>query len=89
MIQRAEQVVDREAAHPLHHQERQRRVLKMRQELLEQHECDHPGRFERIFGGRRSTFRCEMCPDMHRKYILGCRRCHMEVCEDCRRNHSR
>jgi hypothetical protein len=27
-----------------------------------------------------------MCDDEHRKYILQCRGCYINVCEDCRRN---
>lgn len=46
-------VVDREAVHPLPRQERQRRIVQIREELRDNHECEHPGRFERIFGGGR------------------------------------
>ncbi|KAM5429021.1 hypothetical protein McanCB56680_004507 [Microsporum canis] len=46
----------------------------MREELLENHECDHPGRFQRIDEGPgRRGFACEMCGDRHWKYILQCR----------------
>lgn len=81
IIDRAEEVVDREAEVPLRPQERQRRVNIVRQELLDTDECIHPGKFERIFGGSRRGFRCEMCDNRHRKYILQCRRCHLRVCE--------
>ena len=89
LVVRAEEVVDREAVHPLPRQERQRRVVQMREELRENHECEHPGRFERVFNGGRHGFECEMCEARHRKYILQCRRCHVRVCEDCRRNRVR
>lgn len=89
LLRRAEQVVDREAIRPLPQIERQRRVLEVRQELLERHECNHSGRFERITGGGRRGFDCEMCSGRHWKYILRCRRCHMHVCEDCRRHRVR
>ncbi|KAE8334601.1 hypothetical protein BDV24DRAFT_156732 [Aspergillus arachidicola] len=82
----AEEVVDREATHPLAPQERQLRIEQMRDDLRENHECEHPGRFERLFDGGRRGFECEMCGDRHRKYILQCRRCHIRVCEDCRRH---
>ena len=91
LLRRAEVVVDREANHPLPPQERQQLVQNMRQELLERHECDHPGRFERVERGRgnRTKFECEMCADQHRTYILRCRRCHIQVCEACRRHRIR
>ncbi|KAH8434458.1 BRcat and Rcat domain-containing protein [Aspergillus melleus] len=84
--ERAQEVVDREANQVLRPHDRQLRVARMQQELREVHECEHPGRFERIFGSGRRRFECEMCGSCHRKYILQCRRCHLRVCEDCRRN---
>lgn len=86
LVNRAEEIVDREAHQPLAHQERNRRVLAMREELLGTHECEHPGRFERIFNAPRRGFRCDMCDHRHWKYIFQCRRCHLRACEDCRRN---
>lgn len=41
---------------PLLRQERQRRVVEMQEELRENHECEHPGRFERVFGGAKRGF---------------------------------
>ncbi|KAM5490265.1 hypothetical protein McaMca56_008073 [Microsporum canis] len=74
LLNQAEEVVDREAVQPIPHRERQRRVGRMREELLENHECDHPGRFQRIDEGPgRRGFACEMCGDRHWKYILQCR----------------
>jgi hypothetical protein len=44
LLLRAEQVVDREADHPMAAPERYRRVVEIRQELQENHECNHSGR---------------------------------------------
>ncbi|KAL4806770.1 hypothetical protein BDV18DRAFT_159940 [Aspergillus unguis] len=86
LVERAQEVVDREANHGLPPADRELRVARMREDLRDHHECEHPGRFERIFGSGRTRFECEICGDQHRKYILECRRCHMRACEDCRRN---
>lgn len=86
MIERAEEVVDRDAEMILPRQERNRRVQLVHAELERNHECEHPGRFERLFGEGRRRFRCEMCDARHRNYILRCRHCFVHVCEDCRRN---
>ncbi|KAL2816425.1 hypothetical protein BDW59DRAFT_177361 [Aspergillus cavernicola] len=86
LVERAQEVVDREAIQPLPPADRQLRVEQMLEDLRENHECEHPGRFERVFGTSRGHFECEICGDRHRKYILACRRCHVQVCEDCRRN---
>ncbi|RAK97440.1 E3 ubiquitin-protein ligase [Aspergillus ibericus CBS 121593] len=86
LVVRAEEVVDREAVEPLAPRVRQLRIEQMQEDLRGNHECEHPGKFERIFGTGRRRFQCEICDDRHRKYILQCRRCHIRVCEDCRRN---
>ncbi|KAF2683499.1 hypothetical protein K458DRAFT_453098 [Lentithecium fluviatile CBS 122367] len=85
---RAEEVVDLDAPVDMPHAERQRRVWEVQRDLLEHDDCEHPGRFRRVFGGerRRRAMRCELCSDRHWKYILQCRHCHINVCEDCRRN---
>ncbi|PYI05378.1 hypothetical protein BO78DRAFT_408205 [Aspergillus sclerotiicarbonarius CBS 121057] len=85
LVARAEELVDREAVEPLAPQVRQRRVEQMREDLRENHECEHPGKFERILHGGRRGFECEICGTRHWKYILQCRRCHVQVCEECRR----
>jgi hypothetical protein len=84
--QRAEEIVDRDAGPNVLPDERLRRIREVRDELQENHECEHSRRFERIFGPSRRGFRCEMCDARHWKYILQCRRCYVNVCEDCRRN---
>ncbi|KAL5458815.1 hypothetical protein PMIN06_003134 [Paraphaeosphaeria minitans] len=88
--ERAEEVVDRDAGEVLPPVERQRRVARVRNELEQNHECEHPGRFQKLwrhdgYGGRRG-FQCEMCYDRHWKYILQCRHCFVNVCEECRRH---
>jgi hypothetical protein len=30
--------------------------------------------------------RCKVCDARHWNYILRCRRCHIQACEDCRRH---
>ncbi|PGH23584.1 hypothetical protein AJ80_02364 [Polytolypa hystricis UAMH7299] len=84
LVNRAEEIVDREAERDLGGREREHRVQQMQDELRENHECEHPGRFQMIRGGRKSRFECEMCGGRHRNFILQCRRCHLEVCQDCR-----
>lgn len=86
MLERAEEIVDRDARIDLPVQERQRRVFQVQQDLMENHECEHPGRFKRIEGGGRRGFRCEMCGDRHWKFILQCRRCPIQLCHECRCN---
>jgi len=87
LIARAGEVVDREALRPLAPQERQLRVVAMRQELLDQHECNHPGKFQTVTGASGAKLaRCEFCNARHRNYLLRCRRCHVQVCQDCRNN---
>ncbi|KAF2108382.1 hypothetical protein BDV96DRAFT_504588 [Lophiotrema nucula] len=86
MLERAEEVVDRDNPFGLPQAERQRRIQQVRADLDDNHDCEHPGRFQRIFNGGRRGFQCEMCDTRHWKYILRCRRCHIDVCEDCRRN---
>lgn len=87
ILERAEEVVDLNAPFDLPRAERQRRVQAVQRDLLEHDECEHPGRFQRIFhDGRRKGLRCELCSNRHWKYILQCRHCHINVCEDCRRN---
>ncbi|RAL06902.1 uncharacterized protein BO97DRAFT_447229 [Aspergillus homomorphus CBS 101889] len=86
LVARAEEVVDREAVAPLPRPERHLRVVQMQEHLRRNHECEHSRRFERIEGGGRRGFECEVCQTRHKKYILQCRRCHLRVCEHCRRN---
>ncbi|KAF1848192.1 uncharacterized protein K460DRAFT_427193 [Cucurbitaria berberidis CBS 394.84] len=86
LIRRARQVVDRAAPQYLPPAERQRRVAEVQEQLRDTDDCEHRGRrkFERIIGGRRTRFQCEMCNEVHRNFILRCRRCQLDVCMDCR-----
>ncbi|KAF2649530.1 hypothetical protein K491DRAFT_734525 [Lophiostoma macrostomum CBS 122681] len=86
LVHRAEEVVDRAAANVrLQPAERQRRVHQMQEELRDTDECEHRGRkkFTMINYGR---FQCEMCGTRHRKFILRCKRCQLDLCADCRRH---
>ncbi|KAK4210437.1 hypothetical protein QBC37DRAFT_475004 [Rhypophila decipiens] len=83
LVARANEIVDRNPeARVLPVPQRQQLVQAARQNLLDRHECDHPGRFRRL-GGRHT---CEMCGGSHKKYILECRRCGVLACQFCR-NH--
>jgi len=87
--ERAVEVVNRDAPLNLELIERHRRIQNVREDLwnVSQEECGHPGRFRRITEFRpRRGFLCELCDERKWKYILQCRRCHLNVCEDCRRN---
>ncbi|KAF2796595.1 hypothetical protein K505DRAFT_400921 [Melanomma pulvis-pyrius CBS 109.77] len=88
LLERAEQVVDRAAPRNIQPAERQRRIEVVQEQLRDTDECEHRGRrkFEMIHGGRRTRFQCEMCNSSHRLFILRCRRCHLDVCMDCRLN---
>ncbi|KAH7350310.1 hypothetical protein BKA66DRAFT_504186 [Pyrenochaeta sp. MPI-SDFR-AT-0127] len=84
--ERAEEIVQRDAAH-LAPAERRQRVHEVFNELQENHECVHSRRFQRITDGApRRGFRCEFCDARHHKYILQCRHCYVNVCESCRRH---
>ncbi|KAF2454801.1 hypothetical protein BDY21DRAFT_387278 [Lineolata rhizophorae] len=89
LYERAEEVVDRDFGLELRPRDRQNRIQQVQEDLRQNHECEHPGRFQRIINGGRRAFRCEMCEARHWKYILQCRRCHVQVCQDCRRNRVR
>ncbi|EME79959.1 uncharacterized protein MYCFIDRAFT_56529 [Pseudocercospora fijiensis CIRAD86] len=84
--ERAEEVVDRDAEPDLPVAVRNLRVRHVQAQLRERHDCEHPGRFQRIFGAPRRGFQCEVCDARHWKYILQCRHCYLNACEDCRRH---
>lgn len=83
---RANEVVEREAAIPLVGRALERRFYQVREELQNNHECGHSRHFERIFNSSRRGLRCDLCDARHWKYILRCRYCHLDVCEECRKN---
>ena len=86
--ERAEEIVERDAPPDLLPHQRRQLVGEVFAELQNQHECEHSRRFQRIdFGKQRRGFRCEMCDARHHRYILQCRLCYVNVCEECRRNH--
>ncbi|RAH55205.1 hypothetical protein BO85DRAFT_470556 [Aspergillus piperis CBS 112811] len=86
LLARAAEVVDRQAPAPLAPPIRDILVQRMRANLMENHECEHRGRFRRLEGSGWGVFECEICGARHRKYILECRQCQIVVCENCRRN---
>ncbi|KAH6620583.1 hypothetical protein C7974DRAFT_364271 [Boeremia exigua] len=85
ILERAEEIVERDAPIGIPQRERRERVQQVRAELELNHECEHPGKFQRIYECGRRGFRCEMCDVRHWKYMLQCRHCFINVCEDCRR----
>ncbi|PVH96146.1 hypothetical protein DM02DRAFT_688579 [Periconia macrospinosa] len=86
LLERAEEIVDRDAYLVLDHDERQLRIQHMVADLQQNHECDHSRRFRRVEGSPGRGYRCEMCNARHWQFILECRRCHLRVCQDCRCN---
>ncbi|KAF2134354.1 ariadne RING finger [Dothidotthia symphoricarpi CBS 119687] len=84
--ERAEEVVDRDAPRYLPPAERRARVDQVFADLQENHECTHSRRFQRLTNAPRRGYRCELCDAQHYKYILQCRQCYVNVCEECRRN---
>lgn len=96
LLDRAEQVVDRRRlaapalllpqAARLAPQDRQRQVNEARDNIRQNHNCQHVGRFQRVNGGAGYNFQCEFCQKRCSKYILECRQCRIAVCEQCRRN---
>lgn len=83
---RAEEIVDRQGLPYMAPVERQRRIVQIQDQLRDTDECEHRGKrkFERVTGGNRARFQCEMCNTRHRQFILRCRRCQLDVCMDCR-----
>ncbi|KAF1977027.1 hypothetical protein BU23DRAFT_662342 [Bimuria novae-zelandiae CBS 107.79] len=86
MLERAEEIVDRDAVVDLPIVERRRRVQQVQQQIMQNHECEHTGRFRRVEGGGRRGFRCEMCGNRHWRFILQCRHCPIQLCHECRCN---
>ncbi|KAF1916403.1 ariadne RING finger [Ampelomyces quisqualis] len=85
--ERAEEIVERDAPQGMLAHERRDRLDQVFAQLQDAHECEHSRRFQRVFDSKpRRGFRCELCDARHHKYILQCRRCYVNVCEDCRRN---
>jgi hypothetical protein len=86
MEERAVEVVDRDADGPMAPARRARMIHQVREQLMERHECTHSRHFERLTTYRRRGYRCEICDTRHWKYILQCRHCFVNVCEECRRH---
>ncbi|KAK6353946.1 hypothetical protein TWF730_008366 [Orbilia blumenaviensis] len=77
--------VDDAAVEPLAPAVRVNRIIEVQEQIRRNHACEHPGRFERRTDWKRSGHRCELCNARHWKYILACRHCGVQVCEECRR----
>ncbi|KAF2663814.1 hypothetical protein BT63DRAFT_444285 [Microthyrium microscopicum] len=94
LVARANVIVNREPAgrRRMAPAERAQRMGVVRQELIERHQCTHPRRLEKIerqrpeHGANWPGFQCEMCNSRLFYHILRCTRCHIQVCDRCRRN---
>ncbi|KAI5782692.1 hypothetical protein EDC01DRAFT_619065 [Geopyxis carbonaria] len=58
------------------------RLRQIRNELRDNHLCDHTSGWTRVNGGGE----CEMCMDYLREYILRCTVCRVQSCHRCSRN---
>ncbi|EWC44272.1 hypothetical protein DRE_01098 [Drechslerella stenobrocha 248] len=65
--------VDRDAEGPLPAAVRVQRIQHVQREIQENHDCAHPGKFQRRDQYRRRGYRCDICAARHWKYILTCR----------------
>jgi hypothetical protein len=81
LLQRANDIVDRDAGDRINALERHRRVQLERVNLIENHECDH----ER-WKGRPGPRECEECNQVLPVFIYECRQCHVMACRRCRFN---
>ncbi|OAL52699.1 ariadne RING finger [Pyrenochaeta sp. DS3sAY3a] len=85
--ERAEEIVERDAPADMLPHQRRARFDQVFVGLQNNHECEHSRQFQRIDSGApRRGFRCEMCDARHYRYILQCRLCYVNVCEECRRH---
>lgn len=64
-----EQIVDKDAIHPLTPPERQRRMRQARQQLLTNHECAHLGRWKRRKGYQPKEYRCKISSTQHKSTL--------------------
>ncbi|KAK6541085.1 hypothetical protein TWF694_008461 [Orbilia ellipsospora] len=77
--------VDRDAVVPLAPVIRAERIEQVQEQIRENHNCTHPGRFEKRTAYRSWGYQCDICNRRHWKYILVCPRCELMACEECRR----
>ncbi|KAK6344340.1 hypothetical protein TWF696_007979 [Orbilia brochopaga] len=85
LLEAAARRVDRDADEPLVPAVRAQRIERAQYEIRQNHDCTHPGRFQRRTEYRRRGYRCDLCAARHWKYILACRHCDLLACESCRR----
>ncbi|CAK7242699.1 MAG: hypothetical protein STHCBS139747_004196 [Sporothrix thermara] len=76
---RAEAVVGRNVN--VHALDRADLLRRERDNLIENHECEHAS-----WGSRQGRHRCEECNDTLPYFIYECRRCHVVACRRCRFN---
>ena len=83
--QKTQLIVDKKTSLFLTFVIRQQRMITMKQKLQTNYECNHNDKFIKFEESRDDKI-CEMCDTKHRKYILFCKRCHILICENCRRH---
>ncbi|KAF3928296.1 hypothetical protein AA313_de0209059 [Arthrobotrys entomopaga] len=77
--------VDRDAVAPLAPIIRAERIEEVQNQIRENHNCIHPGKFQKRTEYRSSGYQCDICYCRHWKYILVCPSCGLMACEECRR----
>ncbi|KAF3216956.1 hypothetical protein TWF191_008860 [Orbilia oligospora] len=77
--------VDQAAVRPLAPGFRMNMINQVQQQIINNNACQHPGGFVRESQPKPFGHRCEICDVRHWKYILACRSCGIEICEECRR----
>ncbi|KAM3079643.1 hypothetical protein ACMFMG_006056 [Clarireedia jacksonii] len=80
LLARANLIVDREQL-PGEQMVRNAQVAAQVEDLRENHDCRHV-QWDRIQG----RHECEECHDTLQQYILRCRHCHIQACNNCRRH---
>jgi hypothetical protein len=66
---------------PVNEQARADAVERARQDILENHECDHE-RWKSIAGPEE----CDECGDFLEEFIYECQQCEMLACRNCKRH---
>ena len=82
LLARANVIVNRENQNLQQGERREALVQRAMENLRENHECAHPGRWAYIAG----RHECEHCNHVLPQFILRCRICRLQACARCRRN---
>lgn len=79
--------VDQAAVRPLAPGFRMNMINQVQQQIRNNNACQHPRGFVRETDRKPLGHRCEICDVTHWKYILVCRDCGIQVCEEIGRAH--